>query len=275
MGGFLALLRPGNGVVASAAVLAGALAGAGPPAVEGTTLVRVALGCAAAFCFIGAGNALNDFFDREIDKKAHPDRPIPSGRVTPRAALWVSAGLFATALAIGAFLSLDALAVVATSALMMLAYEKGLKAAGLPGNGAIAYLSGITFLFGGVVVAAPLSALPLALLGFLASLGREVAKDIEDMEADTDRRTLPQRVGAPRAGLVSAASTLAAVALSPLPFLPLGQFGLEYLAVIAAADATFIYAASVVRASPRGSQRLSKVGMALATLAFAVGGWFG
>jgi len=93
MGGFLALLRPGNGVVASAAVLAGALAGAGPPAVEGTTLVRVALGCAAAFCFIGAGNALNDFFDREIDKKAHPDRPIPSGRVTPRAALWVSAGL--------------------------------------------------------------------------------------------------------------------------------------------------------------------------------------
>ncbi|HKZ58527.1 MAG TPA: geranylgeranylglycerol-phosphate geranylgeranyltransferase [Candidatus Thermoplasmatota archaeon] len=275
MGGFLALLRPGNGVVASAAVLAGALAGAGPPAVEGTTLVRVALGCAAAFCFIGAGNALNDFFDREIDKKAHPDRPIPSGRVTPRAALWVSAGLFATALAIGAFLSLDALAVVATSALMMLAYEKGLKAAGLPGNGAIAYLSGITFLFGGVVVAAPLSALPLALLGFLASLGREVAKDIEDMEADTDRRTLPQRVGAPRAGLVSAASTLAAVALSPLPFLPLGQFGLEYLAVIAAADATFIYAASVLRASPRGSQRLSKVGMALATLAFAVGGWFG
>jgi len=275
MGGFLALLRPGNGVVASAAVLAGALAGAGPPAVEGTTLVRVALGCAAAFCFIGAGNALNDFFDREIDKKAHPDRPIPSGRVTPRAALWVSAGLFATALAIGAFLSLDALAVVATSALMMLAYEKGLKAAGLPGNGAIAYLSGITFLFGGVVVAAPLSALPLALLGFLASLGREVAKDIEDREADTDRRTLPQRVGAPRAGLVSAASTLAAVALSPLPFLPLGQFGLEYLAVIAAADATFIYAASVLRASPRGSQRLSKVGMALATLAFAVGGWFG
>lgn len=274
MGGFLALLRPGNGVVASAAVLAGALAGAGPPALEGAALLRVALGCAAAFCFIGAGNALNDYFDREIDKKGHPDRPIPSGRVSPRAALGVSTGLFAAALGVGAFLSLGALAVVATSALVMLAYEKGLKARGLPGNAAIAYLSAITFLFGGVIVAVPVATLPLALLAFLASLGREVAKDIEDMAADADRHTLPQRVGAPRAGFVSAGATIAAVALSPVPFFPLGQLGIGYLAVIATADATFIYAASVVRASPRGSQRVSKVGMALATLAFAVGGWF-
>lgn len=274
MGGFLALLRPGNGVVASAAVVAGALAGSGPSALEGTPLLRVALGCAAAFSFIGAGNALNDFFDREIDKKGHPERPVPSGRVTPRAALTVSAALFAVALAIGAYLSPGALAVVATSALIMMAYEKGLKAAGLPGNAAIAYLSGITFLFGGVVVGAPYAALPLAALAFLASLGREVAKDIEDMEADADRRTLPQRVGVRRAGLVSAAGTAAAVALSPVPFFPLGQFGILYLAVIGAADATFIYAASVVGASPGRSQRLSKVGMALATLAFAVGGWF-
>ncbi len=274
MGGFLALLRPGNGVVASAAVVAGALAGAGPFALEGTALVRVALGCACAFCFIGAGNALNDTSDREIDKTGHPERPIPSGRVTARAALGVSAGLFAAAFAIGAYLSLPALAVVATSALVMLAYEKGLKAAGLPGNAAIAYLSGITFLFGGVIMDAPLATLPLAALGFLASLGREVAKDVEDMEADADRHTLPQRVGARRAGTVSAAATVAAVALSPVPFYPLGQFGVLYLVVIAAADATFIYAAAVVRASPRGSQRISKVGMALATLAFAVGGWF-
>jgi geranylgeranylglycerol-phosphate geranylgeranyltransferase len=66
---------------------------------------------------------------------------------------------------------------------------------------------------------------------------------------------------------------LAAVVLSPIPFYPLGVFGLAYLPLIAMADATFIYGASLLRSSPARSQRMSKVGMALATLAFAVGGW--
>lgn len=272
MGGFLSLLRPGNGVVAAAAVIAGALAGAGPAALAWPSAFRLLVGCATAFCFIGAGNALNDYFDREIDKKAHPARAIPAGRVAAREALWLSAELFAVALGLAAFLSLEALALVATSAAVMIGYERRLKAAGLAGNLAIAYLSGITFLFGGVIVGATAATAPLAALAFLASVGREVAKDIEDMDADLDRRTLPQRVGKRKAGAVSAGATAAAVALSPLPYAPFALLGSAYLPAIAAADATFIYAAFLVRASPAKSQRMSKAGMALATLAFAAGG---
>lgn len=272
MGGFLSLLRPGNGAVAAAAVVAGALAGEGPAALAWPSASRLVLGCAAAFCFIGAGNALNDYFDREIDKKAHPARPIPSGRVAARDALWIAGELFAVALVVAAFLSPAALALVATSAAVMVGYERRLKAAGLPGNLAIAYLSGITFLFGGVIVGAPGATAPLAALAFLATLGREVAKDIEDMDADLDRRTLPQRVGKRTASALAAGATVAAVALSPLPYAPFAILGSAYLPAIAAADATFIYAAFLVRASPAKSQRMSKAGMGLATAAFAAGG---
>jgi geranylgeranylglycerol-phosphate geranylgeranyltransferase len=276
MGGPLALLRPANGAVAAVAVAAGAVVAHGAPleALPSAIGPQVLLGAAAAFSFIGAGNALNDYLDREIDRKGHPDRPIPSGRVRPATARGVSAGLFAVSLLCGALISLTALAAVAALAGLMLAYEWRLKAQGLAGNIAIGVLSGATFAFGGVAVGNLQPTLSLAALGTVASIGREVAKDIEDMEADEGRRTLPQRVGAAKAGAVSKAATVAAVCLSPLPYF-LADLGVLYLAAIAAADATFIYAAWVLRASPRRSQSLSKVGMALATAAFALGGLFG
>jgi geranylgeranylglycerol-phosphate geranylgeranyltransferase len=260
--------------VAAAAVAAGAVAAAGPDAVLGATQGAVAAACGAAFSFVGAGNALNDYLDREIDKQGHPDRPIPSGRVRPGAARALSGGLFAVALTLGLYVSVAGFVLVATSALIMIAYEVALKARGLPGNFAIGYLSGITFYFGGLVLAKPWAVVPLFGLAVLATVGRELAKDIEDMGADATRRTFPQAHGATKAAALSAAFTAGAVVLSPWPYFA-GTMGLPYLAVIAAADATFMYAALRVRAESGRSQRLSKVAMAVATLAFALGGWLG
>ncbi|GAB3985763.1 UbiA family prenyltransferase [Plantactinospora veratri] len=42
-----------------------------------------------------AGMAANDLADRELDARERPERPIPSGRVSPGFALGVSAGLTA------------------------------------------------------------------------------------------------------------------------------------------------------------------------------------
>lgn len=272
--GILALLRPGNGVVAAAAVAAGAIAAGGPDAVLGGPAPQVAAACGAAFCFVGAGNALNDYYDREIDKQGHPDRPIPSGNVAPSTARAVAVALFAASLVLGFWISLAGLALVATSATVMVGYEVALKARGLPGNLAIGYLSGITFYFGGLVLGNEWAVVPLFGLALLATLGRELAKDIEDMDADKTRRTFPQARGATAAAGASIAFTVGAVVLSPWPFFA-GTLGLPYLVAIAAADATFMYAAFLVRRESGRSQRFSKVGMAVATLSFAVGGWLG
>jgi 4-hydroxybenzoate polyprenyltransferase len=74
--------------------LAGA-ASAGWPAGRRTALLPL-----ASTCLYWAGMALNDFADREVDRRERPERPIPSGRVTPRTALGISAGLTAVGLAV-------------------------------------------------------------------------------------------------------------------------------------------------------------------------------
>ncbi|MEQ0560772.1 SCO3242 family prenyltransferase [Amycolatopsis sp. NEAU-NG30] len=56
----------------------------------------------ASVCIYWAGMALNDYADRGLDAVERPERPIPSGRVTPRAALGVATGLTAGGLGIAA-----------------------------------------------------------------------------------------------------------------------------------------------------------------------------
>lgn len=52
----------------------------------------------ASICFYWAGMSLNDYADRELDRKERPERPIPSGRVSPEQALAVAVGLSAAGL---------------------------------------------------------------------------------------------------------------------------------------------------------------------------------
>lgn len=61
---------------------------------------RTAFAPAAAGCFYLAGMALNDWSDRDLDAAERPERPIPSGRVTPGTALAVAGGLTAVGLAL-------------------------------------------------------------------------------------------------------------------------------------------------------------------------------
>lgn len=56
----------------------------------------------ASVAFYWAGMALNDWADRRLDAVERPERPIPSGRVSPSAALGTGAGLTAAGLGLAA-----------------------------------------------------------------------------------------------------------------------------------------------------------------------------
>ncbi|QGH70040.1 SCO3242 family prenyltransferase [Pseudactinotalea sp. HY158] len=84
-----ALTAPGD--VFSGAAAAGALRGWRPAALA-----------ASSVCLYWAGMALNDYADRDLDAVERPERPIPSGRVTPATALRLAGGLTATGLALAA-----------------------------------------------------------------------------------------------------------------------------------------------------------------------------
>jgi geranylgeranylglycerol-phosphate geranylgeranyltransferase len=270
-GGVIGLFRLGNCLMAALGALLAAVVCVG---LEGLSdfAMEIALSMLVAVLFTAAGNALNDYFDREVDKVAHPERPIPSGRVTPSTAFAVSASMFAAGLALTLFVSLWSVAIFVVALVVMVGYEKFLKAVGFAGNLAISWLTAALFLFGGAAVDRMDLAWILAALAFLATLGREIAKDIQDVEGDkVSRRTLPMRIGVRSAGVAASVSLVAAVALSPAPYL-LELLSIWYVPVVLAADAIFIYSALVLFKNPERGQKIVKLAMFVALLAFLLGG---
>jgi 4-hydroxybenzoate polyprenyltransferase len=81
----------------------------------------------ASTCLYLAGMALNDYFDRKIDAQERPKRPIPSGRISPRAAFALGSGLLAAGLVGASAGGVVSAAIAVGLAVMILAYDGFLK----------------------------------------------------------------------------------------------------------------------------------------------------
>ena len=275
MRGFLSLARPLNCVMSAVGVGIAAVATVGLAGVAARALSIGIAGLVAAL-FAAAGNALNDYYDRDTDRVNHPDRPIPRGEVSPNHARSFAALLFAASFVGALWVNVEAILVVAANLAAMLSYEKFFKSRGGSGNALIAYLVGSLFVFGGLAayggdLQALSRAVVLGLLAGLATTGREIAKDIEDVAGDVDRRTLPKRIGVRPAGAVAAAAFVAGAIFSLVPFSFAGV-GLPYLAIVAVADTMFIYSGVYSARNPARAQRVAKYGMIVALVAFLAGG---
>lgn len=123
-------------------VVAGAAA-AGWPFRAGTPALA-----ASSACLYWAGMALNDYADRDVDAVERPGRPIPSGRVTPRFALGLAAGLTAAGVGLAGLAGgRRALGVAVPLAATVWAYDLVLK--GTPaGPAAMAAARGLDVLMG-------------------------------------------------------------------------------------------------------------------------------
>jgi len=269
MKAFVELSRPLNLLFGMVGVVVGALVASGTGILD--HLYPVLYGCLVVATFMAGGNALNDYTDREVDRKNHPGRPIPSGRLISGTVLAFSASMFIICMAIALFLDPAATAIAAIAATLMVSYDLGLKHRGFVGNAAISLLVGLLFLFGGAVVGNPLPTVSLLLLAFLATLSREIVKDIQDVEGDADRRTLPKSIGIPRARTLAAVMVVLAVSLSPIPVI-FGLLGQGYLYTVIAADAIFIYSISRFKDPARASVLL-KIAMGIGLVAFIAGGF--
>ncbi|MEU8565097.1 SCO3242 family prenyltransferase [Streptomyces cyaneofuscatus] len=86
-----------------------------------------ALAIGASLCLYEAGMALNDWADREEDAVDRPHRPIPSGRISPPAALGAAGILTAAGLALAARAGRPTLAVATGLAATVWAYDLHLK----------------------------------------------------------------------------------------------------------------------------------------------------
>lgn len=266
--GLFDLTRPANAVAAGVLTFIGAFVAGG---LDAGLAVGASVG--ATVLAVGAGNAMNDYFDRDIDRINQPDRPIPRGAVTPHEALRFSIALFAGAVVLALTLPLLAIAIAVVNLIALVAYTELFK--GLPGIGnlVVGCLGGSTFLFGAAAVGEITEAVVvLFCLAALSTVAREIVKDVEDIAGDRREglNTLPIAIGE-RSALWLAVGLLAiALLASPLPYVQ-GTFGWPYLVVVALADLAMAYAAAESFTDPTAGQEHLSYAMFLAAGAFVVG----
>jgi len=160
-------------------------------------LSKIFLAAVSAAFTAAAGNIINDILDKEADKINHPERAIPSGRVSVKlAGIEYFFFLIASCL-IASFINQLAFIIVFLTNVLLFIYSNRLKKIPLLGNITVAYLTGMAFIYGGVSVGNPHAAIIPAVFALLINLIRELVKDIQDMEGDKNAglKTFPLKFG--------------------------------------------------------------------------------
>ena len=223
--GFFLLTRPANVAIAALSILlAGYLCGVGQ------AWGKLVAACAAGALVTAAANGINDFFDIEIDRINKPLRPLPSRRITSAEALTFVGLCFAAAVAIALSINSWAVCITLLSGFLLFWYSARLKRMVLWGNLVVSLMTGMAFLFGGIAVGRIRCAFIPAVFAFFMHFGREIIKDMEDVDGDRvlNANTFPVVHGIKPAQLL-ATSILAL--LFPVTWAPwfFGIYGSYYL----------------------------------------------
>ena len=232
IGAYVELMRPKNLVLAGATVPLGAYF-ALMSDVEPFPILAVALHALAVVFFTGAGNAMNDIKDADIDRTAHPQRPLPSERLTLKQArgfttlLWGLSlaahvgGLLAVEYKVNVYLPTALIYILAV--VLMVSYDHGpaTKNRGLSGNIVISLLVAAVILYGAAAVGGIRSGVIWWIFGvvFLTNLAREMVKDCMDMESDEgSRQTLPMVYGKDKVRMAAYVVLMGALVCLYVPF---------------------------------------------------------
>ncbi|MDI6739277.1 MAG: geranylgeranylglycerol-phosphate geranylgeranyltransferase [Candidatus Edwardsbacteria bacterium] len=213
---FLQLLRPGNVLVTGISVLVGAF---------GCRLTwcaeHMVFAAMSAMLIAGAGNALNDCYDLEIDKANRPKRPLPGGLLSPAFAYIISMMFLILGAGIGFMVSpgLGLLAAV-VAALLWLYAARG-KRMSIWGNLLVAAICGLAFIYGGMAVGNPWRAAFPAAFALLMHFGREIVKDVQDEKGDRKggARTTAIALGRKKSLVIAAGSLGLLFFITPLPYI--------------------------------------------------------
>lgn len=226
--GFIQLTRPHNAVIASIAVIVGAVMG--PDRVMVWSLVLWA--ALSAALLTAGGNTLNDVRDVEVDRINKPHRPLASGLINLRSATIWAFVLLAGGVASSMPLPPVCRWIAIGSAGMICLYDMWGSGQPLLGNLMVSFLTGLAFLFGSLAVGHGWWGMIPGVIAFFFSVGREIIKDLEDMDADRQGglRTWPLVAGETSARRMARLVLVLLLLCLPLPTL-LSWLGPGYLLI--------------------------------------------
>ena len=282
MNAYLEIIRPGNVVMAMIAIVLVAIVGS-------TYNLSMVIAALTVFFAISAGNVINDVFDYEIDLINRPDRAIPSERISLENGRKYAYFLFICSAICGIINSVIVLnaipAIIVIFALIALYfYASTLKTTPLIGNFLVGFMTCLCFIFGGFCAGLSTGNEQIiyvsAFLGFfalLATMGREITKDIEDMEGDKAQgaKTFPIIYGTKLSSILVFILVFIACALSPLLYIT-GIFNSLFLVIIAISVIFFLYSIIILllKPTPETAHKTSKylkIAMLIAFISFAIG----
>jgi geranylgeranylglycerol-phosphate geranylgeranyltransferase len=271
--GLLRLIRPLNCLMMAFAVIVGA------SLVSTLSLtINLLLGFVTSFSLTAASMTINDYYDRQIDAINEPNRPIPSGTISPKEALIFAAALTTIGLVAAFKTNLPSLVVAVTALIISLTYITKGKRTGLPGNLLVSATVVIPFIYGGLTVGQlETSTLLFVAIAFLSNTGREITKGIVDVEGDRSHniKTIAVTYGERTAAATAAIFTLSAVCLSPLPWL-WGLVSDWFLPPVVITDigmiaSSFLLLRNYSRKNAKRTKNLSLIWFTTGLLAFILG----
>ena len=269
---YLQLLRPVNLLIGGFATFIGFLI-----LKRALDLRLLTFGIISVVLIMGGGNGLNDYYDIEIDRINQPQRPIPSGRITPRGALIFSILLFLGGAVISLLIGINPFLFTLSVIALLFLYNKYLKKSLLIGNILVSLLGGAVFIYIALVFNSPLRMILYPFLfAFLFHFGREVIKDTLDIRGDREMgsRTFPVVFGEKAGIILSIIIFLSLITITFLPYLS-KTYGLLYLiSVIILVDIfllAVIHSLLFKRERLRKIKEVLKIDMVLGLISLALG----
>jgi len=184
---------------------------------------------AAAACATAGGNTINDIYDVDIDRVNKPRRPVAAGTMSIKAACVLYIFFVAAAVFLAFFLPTDAAVWIGVWIVLLHIYSWRLKRVCLVGNLLVSVVAGSGFLLGAHAGGSLIAGVIPAAYTFVFNVGREIVKDVDDIEGDKAcrARTFPI-VSGRRSALTTALAIFLALCISlPVPSF-LGYYRMAY-----------------------------------------------
>ncbi|AFH48341.1 4-Hydroxybenzoate polyprenyltransferase [Ignavibacterium album JCM 16511] len=226
---YIKLTRPLNCLITALVVFVGGIISS-----QNNSFDRILILASIVAAIVAAsGNVINDYFDIEIDKISHPDRPLAKGVIKSSNALWFYFFLNLIALFISYFLYLKLFAITILASAILFLYSFHIKKIPLIGNITVASLTAIAFLFGGLAVNNIKASVVPAVFAFMINLIRELVKDSEDIDGDKSDNviTFPIKYGFEKTKYLILALTIVLIIFTFYPFL-IRSYRIEYFIIV-------------------------------------------
>ena len=225
---FIILSRPANIIIAAITIfIAAGLSGPLSP-ISNVILAAISTSLIA----VGA-NVINDYFDVEIDRINKPNRILPSGKISRKQALIFFAISYFVAWILATFISFAMFIIAFVSSIILYLYSFKYKRVVLWGNFIVSFVSGLAFIYGGLSVNRVNESLFPACFAFLFHFGREIIKDIQDIDGDTNQGavTFPIKYGVRSALILTTCIFIVLILFTLLPYF-WGIYGIYFLFIV-------------------------------------------